>query len=200
MRGGALIAFLIVGGAAVYILWDISRRRTISAPSAQNTNGYTMPTTASNDATGGYASLQKQVDALSLAVSAQGTKVGAAAGSAVGSTAGAGAGSAVASGETSFAQAIGRPALTDAQIAALERNSAQTGLGAGATAGANASGAAGGFLGSLFSVFPAFGKAAAVPLADGTPRDPASGRQNIYGVPFLGGIYRGSDALFGGQP
>ncbi len=202
MKAGPLIVLLVLGGVALYVLLKMRGPQPArsSSSSGVSPNVSPAPGAPGTGPTGGYDRLQGEVDALSLLISRPGTLVGTAAGTTVGSVAGAGVGSAVSSGEQSLGRTLGATPLTDAQIAALESNSASNGLTAGATSGANVSGVVGGFAGALANVFPSFAKAAAPPFAAATPVNPRGGPKSVWDVPFLGGIWHASDAVFGGTP
>lgn len=161
MRTAPLIAFLVIGGAVIYVLWDVSRRKTISA-SPSTVNGYAPPVIVVTTPTGGSDALQQQVDALAKAVSDKGTMTGAAAGAAVGSTVGAGVGTGVATGEQGLSRGLGITPIDEATANRLAQNAAANGLVAGTTAGANTSSAAGGGAGaSTFDFLAGFLRGAA---------------------------------------
>lgn len=135
MKSAPLIAFLILGGAVAFVLWDSQRRKPKPTPDTTTTN---------NPAVTQVDSLTKSVDDLSSQVTELSGKIG----KLGGGSAGAAAGNAVSAAEQQGALGLGSTPLTHDQIVNATANSSLNGLTIGATSAANVATAAGGATGA----------------------------------------------------
>jgi hypothetical protein len=187
-----LISLLILVVVASVVLKDVARMRQAAAPAPRPEDTPLVPPYANDPV----------IQAVQSDLRSLGTFIGAVAGQGVGGVVGRGAGTGISAAETEFARGLAsQPAALDTEVLEfIRRSNAAARTGAivttehGATIGGTVLGALPISVGSAVERAGVLAKQAAEAEPNRLPDHP------LYTVPVLGGIYRWSDALFGGRP